>query len=353
MESYGYGVEAILANSDISPEQLSSDTYFIEPEQCHVVVSNIVRISDSPCIGLKIGVDTGLEDLGIIGYAMASSETLRQMIEIWTRYGQSPVGFPFSFPVSIDDSGADGSWYVSAPPIGVSGRILQFYIEETLAMGIKNFEPMLTGVPFELERIDFPYSDRDAKKVYERFFGCPIKFGAVETRVVVRSPDLDTKTHNTDAELRELCLRHCGFLVEKLGRHGPVGTRVWNSLRTRVGNADLEGVSKALGMSPRTLRRRLRDEGTTYQGVLDDFRHTLAKAYLNTGMISAKEVSYLLGFAQVGVFRRAFKKWTGMTVGEYQAEVSEGASVDADLVDRNSPGPRVSYPPLSVAAPQE
>ncbi len=70
-------------------------------------------------------------------------------------------------------------------------------------------------------------------------------------------------------------------------------------------------------MSARTLRRHLRNEGTTFQQVLDEFRRDLAREYLHTGAISVKEIAYLLGFSSEGNFRRAFKSWVGETVGQY------------------------------------
>lgn len=328
MQARGFATDDLLMDSGIDLSRFSAASYLIQPEQCHIVVSNIIRLSGDPCIGLKIGAETSLHNLGIIGYAMASSVTLRQMIEIWTKYGQSPVGFPFLFPVVIEDKKYDSLWDVSTPPIGVTGEILRFYVEECLAMGIKNFGPELTGMPFDLERIELPYYPKSStiKNTYEAFFECPVHFGCAETRVIVRSPALDIPIANVNDDFRDLCVRHCGLLVQQFGRHGPVGTRLWSMLRTKGTIPDLEQAAATLGMSARSLRRHLMNEGSTYQQVLDDFRCDLAKAYLSSGMMPAKEVGYLLGFSKVDAFRRAFKVWTGKTVGEYQASLEHSTS---------------------------
>jgi AraC-like DNA-binding protein len=330
MQTHGLTANEVLADSGIDHSMLANSSYLIQPEQCHVVVSNIIRLSGEPCIGLKIGAETSLANLGIIGYAMASSTSLRQMIEIWTKYGQSPVGFPFSFPVEIEDRRYDSFWDVSTPPIGVSGEILRFYVEECLAMGIKNFGPVLTGMPFDLERIELPYHPKSLaiSSLYESFFSCPVNFGCSETRVVVRSPALDVRVADVDDDFRDMCIRQCGLLVQQFGRHGPVGTKLWSMLRTKGAILNLEQAASSLGMSSRTLRRYLKNENSTYQEVLDDFRCDLAKAYMTSGMMPAKEVGYLLGFSKVDAFRRAFKVWTGKTVGEYKASVEHSIEVN-------------------------
>ncbi|MNG06523.1 DNA-binding transcriptional regulator GadX [compost metagenome] len=75
--------------------------------------------------------------------------------------------------------------------------------------------------------------------------------------------------------------------------------------------------ARTLGMSVRTLRRQLLREGTSYQALLDGFRRDLAMEYLNSGHMTPKEVGYLLGFQSASNFRRAFRAWTGQTIGEY------------------------------------
>jgi AraC-like DNA-binding protein len=91
-------------------------------------------------------------------------------------------------------------------------------------------------------------------------------------------------------------------------------------------------------MSARSLRRHLHDENTSFQIILDEFRADLATEYLVAGMMSAKEVAFLLGFAQVDAFRRAFKAWTGQTVGAFQsaarrAVVSHATDARHDRLD--------------------
>jgi AraC-like DNA-binding protein len=75
--------------------------------------------------------------------------------------------------------------------------------------------------------------------------------------------------------------------------------------------------ARRLGLSTRTLRRRLEQENTSYQDLLDQFRRDLALEYLRSGHMAPKEIAYVLGFSSPSTFRRAFKTWTNETVGEF------------------------------------
>ena len=80
-----------------------------------------------------------------------------------------------------------------------------------------------------------------------------------------------------------------------------------------------ERVAAALAMSPRTLQRRLREEGTSYADLLDRFRHRMAVALLEDREIAIYEVAYLLGYAEPSTFYRAFRRWTGSSPREHRA----------------------------------
>ena len=81
----------------------------------------------------------------------------------------------------------------------------------------------------------------------------------------------------------------------------------------------LEDVAARLHMSSRTLIRKLRQEGLSFQGIKDDLRRDLAILQLARGEVALGEIAYALGFSSVAVFHRAFRHWTGMTPGAYRA----------------------------------
>ncbi len=127
-----------------------------------------------------------------------------------------------------------------------------------------------------------------------------------------------------NSKLRDYFDEECRRLVDKLG----AGTSLVEQVRKKLiavmdgGDTSIEATAKALGMSSRSLQRRLADEGTRYNDLLADIRAELAKRYLARKTLSASEVAYLIGFTEPPAFFKAFKRWTGMTPREFQ----QGAS---------------------------
>jgi AraC-like DNA-binding protein len=84
------------------------------------------------------------------------------------------------------------------------------------------------------------------------------------------------------------------------------------------GAANLENVARQLYLSPRTLQRHLRREGTTFAAVLDETRQELARQYLKERGVDLTDVAFLLGFSQRSSFSRSFKRWTGGSPASYR-----------------------------------
>jgi AraC-like DNA-binding protein len=101
---------------------------------------------------------------------------------------------------------------------------------------------------------------------------------------------------------------------QQVSPHPLLTDQVRRALRSALttDDAQLDGVARRLGMTPRSLQRRLKDEGTVFQTVRDEMRRELADQYLKKGM-SLAEISFLLGFSEPSAFFRAFKRWTGLT----------------------------------------
>jgi AraC-like DNA-binding protein len=118
--------------------------------------------------------------------------------------------------------------------------------------------------------------------------------------------------------------RHAAELLEKLPQENGIVDGVRRALAEslRGGDASISAVSKRLGMSARTLQRKLSDLGTSHQELLDDMRRDLSRKYLQESGMAICEVAFLLGFSDTSVFHRAFRRWTGETPGEYQKRVS-------------------------------
>jgi AraC-like DNA-binding protein len=130
----------------------------------------------------------------------------------------------------------------------------------------------------------------------------------------------ETSRTGGDPALFSVLDTHAKMLLERLPPESELVGRLNAAIGAELtgGNPRLESVARRLAMSPRTLQRRLADEGVQFNDVLDRMRLQAAKTYLSKRDVAGAEVAYLLGFAEQSSFNHAFKRWTGQTPTEYR-----------------------------------
>lgn len=180
-----------------------------------------------------------------------------------------------------------------------------------------------TGTDWTPHAIRFSHSGPDDPSVYEALFGCPVRFDEPENECVLDDALLDTPLKRADPLLNEVLQRHAEQLMEQL----PDSSRLSDVVRQQVheamsaGDPSIENVARRLGMSTRTLQRRLRDESVTYNELVDEMRRDMATDLLRDPSMAISEVAFLLGFSDPSAFHRAFRRWTGTTPGEFRREL--------------------------------
>lgn len=151
-------------------------------------------------------------------------------------------------------------------------------------------------------------------------YGVAPRFGSAHYELIYPPGLIELPIVSFNSRLRDYFEQECRSLVEKLAPGGSIVDELRRALIRAMdgGDTSIEVVAKQLGQSSRSLQRRLAEEGARYNDVLSDIRAEFAKRYLARGTISASEVAYLVGFTEPPAFFKAFKRWTGMTPGEYQ-----------------------------------
>jgi AraC-like DNA-binding protein len=193
------------------------------------------------------------------------------------------------------------------------------YAEYTLAAVFLRTR-VATNLRYRLVRVDFSHPCPGDTTEHERAFECPVRFGVDRCQLVIARDVWDTPSASADRALFSLLDAHARRLLEHLPVSRDILTRVRQAIDSelRGGHPSLESVAKDLAVSPRTLQRRLREEGVVFNDVLDEMRFRAAKGYLAQGDVAGAEVAYLLGFAEQSSFNRAFKRWSGQTPTEFR-----------------------------------
>jgi AraC-like DNA-binding protein len=153
------------------------------------------------------------------------------------------------------------------------------------------------------------------------FFHCPVAFGAAGNSLTFSARHLDAPVIRSEAELeRFLPVAPYHVVIQPVASHVSIRTRIGNLLGDdfREEMPSFEELTGMLNMSPRTLRRRLEKEGTSYQRIKDNARRDVAISLLTRDRMTVSDVAEQVGFSDPSAFHRSFKKWTGLSPGEYR-----------------------------------
>jgi AraC-like DNA-binding protein len=155
---------------------------------------------------------------------------------------------------------------------------------------------------------------------YLDFYGVAPRFGSLRYELVYPPGLRDVGVTTFNSRLRDYFDLECRRLIEKLGVAGGISAQVRKALIGVMdgGDSGIDAIAKRLGMSTRSLQRRLAEEQTGYNDLLAEVREEFAKRYLARGTLTASEVAYLIGFTEPPAFFKAFKRWTGLTPREFQ-----------------------------------
>jgi AraC-like DNA-binding protein len=280
---------------------------FISPSQCVSLVDQTVRALEMPYLGLAMGNLMTIAHHGMAGVAAVTQPDLRSCLEVMTRFC-AELFPPLEMHIEIDGNEAK---FVMSENVSMAPYSEYFY--EINMISFYNIFKQLVGGDRELTSVDFCYPEPAWGHIYRRYFHCPVRFNQPDTclRGDVKLGDCELPLAN-----RRMALMAEKTLFENIPtcaiRLVPVRLR---RLLIRYYGAfpSLEAAASSLGMSGRTLSRKLAEDGTTFQQELDAVRQKLAKEYFHRGGQSVTQVALLLGFTDSSNFAKAFRRWTGVS----------------------------------------
>jgi AraC-like DNA-binding protein len=149
-----------------------------------------------------------------------------------------------------------------------------------------------------------------------RFVGTKVEFGADTDEFAFNIDARALPLIHSDPYLNDLLLKYCeAVLADRTGDKSQLRTRVENAISSVLphGRVLVKDVARSLGMSERTLARKLSDEGLNFTEILQQLRRDLAVRYLDDRKLHVSRIAWLLGFHEVSAFTHACKRWTGKT----------------------------------------
>ena len=311
LEEASQPVADILAATGIDPLVLNQDGGRIAFRRHAALLDRAAEITGDDCFALTLAAQPiDLRDVGLLAYVGLSSKTLGEAIRNLARYvavlndaGRIELhlqGDPAIVAFDVIDATVRSRQQVTEFAIANLVRALRFITRRDLR-------------PVE---VAFLHPRNRGIDVFERFFGCPVRFGQPRYAVFLAQSQLATPIATADHRLLGVLTSYCQQVLADREQLSPglrhEVERVLMNLMPR-GEADTRTVARKLGVSVRTLSRKLKDGGASFLVILDELRADLGRKYLSDKSLSLAEVAYLLGYADASAFSHAFRRWTGKT----------------------------------------
>lgn len=310
---------AFLERLGLTPADLADPDALLPLEAYISAWEAIAASPGSAEVGLKLGANSSPRLLGALGYAMIHAPDALSAIVLFKRFRRL-VSDTLAPEIDIDDQHVT---YHLVWPARIA-RIVQFAdcaFLGTLALlkelaGLPDWTGLAAEAWFQCPRPEG--SDRAS------VLGCPVRFGAPETRFVLHRKLLENPLPRTDPGLFNYLERHAVAVLARLPADGRTSVRARRLITEslRHGEPSPAAIGKQLSLSERTLQRRLREEGTSFAELLDGTRRELSQLYLSEAGVAAYEVAFLLGYSEPSAFHRAFRRWTGATPQEFRLQLN-------------------------------
>jgi AraC-like DNA-binding protein len=188
--------------------------------------------------------------------------------------------------------------------------------------GVLRICRMLTGQNLVPQHFSIAHHRWGTNSEMSRFVGTTLQFGADTDEFALNANARELPLIQADPYLNDLLLKYCeAALADRRGDTSQLRTRVENAISSLLphGRVVVDDVARSLGMSKRTLARKLSDEGLNFTEILQQLRRDLAARYLGDRKLHVSKIAWLLGFNEVSAFTHTFKRWTGKTPSQMRA----------------------------------
>jgi len=318
-EMHGLDAVGIARQAGADLATVPGPTDRIEADKLDAILRLAIPLIRDPAFGLQAARCWHPSNLGVLGHAWLSSSTLRTGLKRLSRYYRL-VGERTITEIEESRQGVKVRFWArrgNPAAVAVAAVLVDVAMAFLLDMCRMNAGAALRPVAASLRR-----GRPENVDAYERFFGCPVRFGAEENVFVLSAKDADRLLPSSNKQLAAVFDR---MLAEELARldKSDVIARCRAAVLEDLpsGEASAADTAKQLHMSPRTLQRKLAEAQTTYVQLVDDTRKDLALRYIEDPRRSITDITFSLGFSQPSAFTRAFRRWTGLAPSEYRAKL--------------------------------
>jgi AraC-like DNA-binding protein len=311
----GVDVNPLLSKSGLTIEEIDNrDVRVRARSQIRLLELAADALQDN-LLGFHLARDYDLREIGLLYYVLASSEVLNEALHRAVRYsGIANEGVSLKFRATKET--AIGLNYV-----GLERQSDRHHTEFWMVSVIRLCR-QLTDRRLVPSRIRVMHHRPNTPAELRSFLGCVIEFASSVDEVVFPGAVKLMPIASADPHLNELLMKYCEEALEhRRPERNTLRSSVENAMAPLLphGKATAVETARQIGMSHRTLARKLSSEGLTFSKISEEFKGNLAKHYLRNGDLPISQVAWLLGYREISAFTHAFRRWTGMTPSRLRA----------------------------------
>lgn len=315
LRGQGYTEQQIFAGSGLNSKSFEGRRPSAPFGKVAAFMENAAKLTDNDIIGLQQGAKREFHLSGLISYVGGASPTALDALRNIARYRQV---FSDAVEMNVDTLRQNGRlvWSFKVPSAIKRRQHVEFS-----AIGL--LVSLRKGTNREIwpELVTFRHSRKTNLAAFARSFGCDVLFNQRENSIQFKTSDLELSLVTADNDLYMVLTDYCEIVLQDKSRNTSdllVQVECAIADRLTTGKATQDHIAKSLGMSPRTLSRRLAKEETTFFKTVEGLRRSLAECYLANSDLVLAEIAFLLGYSGLSSFNDAFKRWTGKTPGQYR-----------------------------------
>ena len=318
-DAKGIAVDPLFEKAGLKPEILDSDEGRIDGEQLQAFIHLLAEHTGNPVLGLETGDYVQPGSYSVLGYITMSCATLGEAVTRIAPY-EKLVGDMGTTRLKMKGDSATLIWTCNFTDSVVWPQV----VDNVFASWI-NYARWLAdstdATPLEV-RLRRPSPGPEHEKAYALRWQCPVQFDAEEDSVTFAQSLLATRLRQPDPLLRKTLEAHALSQLALLDTDTDLTSRVKQSIQKQLadGITRQDMVAEDLGMTSRTLQRKLSQEGVSYQKLLDEVRQQMAEDYLQNTDMSIPDIALRLGYSETTSFHRKFKAATGKTPGDFRRQ---------------------------------
>jgi len=311
----GVDVEVLLKDTGMSVHELNDRDYKINKDQIVVFYRNVLSLK-IPTLSILLGSLIKVNDYGLYGCTLLCCKGLQSTLEFSVRY-HNLVTKTVNMSLHVDEQ--LGCSYFRFEDLLFSSDLIEFNIELQCSRVLSLARECVDNKNFAFDELRLNFNKPKNYLVYEGHFQCPISYNNKYNEFVMKNDKLLLDTPRSNPFAMPLLLDQCDMVLNSIAAKNEflITINQWVAANMHK-ELHSEELASYLCMTPRTLRRKLSEQGTCFRDIVKELRCEAAKKLILATQLTIEDIGCSIGFSDVSNFRAAFKKWTGQTPSSYR-----------------------------------